>query len=103
MNSEVQVNSPLIKKFAVIHFSEEQRYSSVPVTWLNEEKTICFWPPKKVKNCTALIKDPNSRPESNWKGYGITLVKVYGNILFNFSLIVNLFSNPKIQFLLFLF
>jgi len=65
------------KPFAVILFDCDGRYSVVPSTWINSTGDVSKWPPKSAKNVEALVQDPVSEPQKNWKDYKITLIKYY--------------------------
>jgi len=84
--------------FAVVLFKKEQRFSTVPTSWVSSDKTICWWPGPATKKSSSeleLIADPNSQPDKTYKGHPITYAKFfsksnYNSYCFNFG-----FSNSE--------
>ncbi len=68
------------KKFFVVNFYEEDRYSVVPYQWLSTDKEHCYWPGKKTKNKEQIQKDPDSSPDSLFALYPAKFIKSYGKI-----------------------
>lgn len=52
--------------FAVVQF-EDEKVSYVPVSWIFENDTKCYWPKKKNNNFRDIMK----QPEENWLIYSI--------------------------------
>jgi hypothetical protein len=70
------------KLFAVVLFHKEQKYSTVPATWVSNDQKFCWWPGPSTKNQSELIRDSNSKPDGTWKTHPITYVKYYGTAFF---------------------
>lgn len=65
------------KKFSVVLFLDEKKFSVVPSNWLSDEGT-CFWPGAKTKNRSALIEDHSSLPGAGWTKHSVEFKKSYG-------------------------
>ncbi len=64
--------------FAVLKFIEAvnlaKLFDCVPDIWFaNEEKTLCFWPPKSKKSITLRAMNQDE-PEDDWEVYECELV-----------------------------
>lgn len=55
--------------FYVVEF-EDLSVDVVPDSWLVDNGQRCFWPPARVSNIVACIKDKKC-PEKSWKLYNI--------------------------------
>lgn len=76
MSNETSI-IPDHKKFAVVHFVQDKRYSVVPRSWITANQTHCHWPGKKTRTPGSLIKDENSTPDSSFVLFEINYVKYY--------------------------
>ncbi|KAK4877259.1 hypothetical protein RN001_009765 [Aquatica leii] len=74
-DSDLEKNYVFI--YSVISY-DNRDLEAVPSVWLNENKTICYWPPKSSKNITTLIKNC-AKPNEDWNSYSCSLIKQYGS------------------------
>lgn len=56
----------------------EESVAVVPSSWINEDKLLCKWPPKKfsTEKITRLVMCL-SKPTTEWKDYPITIMHAY--------------------------
>lgn len=73
--------SKSVKLFSVVLFTNEQRYSVVPSSWIEPDGKSCHWPGRKTRNPSALSQDGYSIPDPTFKVYGIQFIKSYGKII----------------------
>ena len=70
------MSGEVIKQFSVVLFTCDSSVSAVPSSWLFENNSKCYWPPKGVNK---LLKDADSIPGDDWLAFDIELKKSYGN------------------------
>lgn len=63
---------------------EEPWVEAVHRSWYNEDKKLCFWPPK-IKDSSKLrgFVVNGYKPDSDWIGYPAKIRKAYGLFLRN--------------------
>ncbi|KAL1469383.1 hypothetical protein MTO96_025107 [Rhipicephalus appendiculatus] len=63
------------KLYAVVKFpQEENKVAVVPLTWLTEDHSFCFWPPKmRGVRVPQLIRDLVA-PSAEWGTYPVTIM-----------------------------
>lgn len=65
--------------FSVVKFPDEKDsriklFECIPELWfVNEEKTLCFWPPKSGKSFTLRVMNQEP-PDDTWDVYECTVV-----------------------------
>jgi hypothetical protein len=65
--------------FAIVEFSEEKNIEVVPVSFLLDKNTKCFWPKKSGPNIRKLLS--RNQPIINTKDYdvfGVTVLHLSG-------------------------
>ncbi|CAG7821034.1 unnamed protein product [Allacma fusca] len=75
-NKSVTTNvSANIKRFAVVAFNKSNARCVVPLTWINLEKSICFWPKAEGPALNALLVKSNCTPNKRtWKNHNIQVL-----------------------------
>ncbi|XP_031328640.1 uncharacterized protein LOC116182522 isoform X2 [Photinus pyralis] len=66
-----------LKKFAVVYFEENESFSEIPSSWLNEDMKYCKWP--KSLNPTALMVK-GIEPSDTWGNYKVRVEKFYDTL-----------------------
>ncbi|XP_039314166.1 uncharacterized protein LOC105204764 isoform X4 [Solenopsis invicta] len=61
--------------YAVVQFPADQTYSEIPITWLKEDDSQCWWPPR-TSNCPQMIANCESPDYKTWATYKINVVKL---------------------------
>ncbi|XP_039302556.1 bromodomain-containing protein DDB_G0270170-like isoform X3 [Solenopsis invicta] len=61
--------------YAVVQFPADQTYSEIPITWLKEDDSQCWWPPR-TSNCLQMIANCESPDYKTWATYKINVVKL---------------------------
>ncbi len=55
-----------IKAYSVVNFHKENKVAAVCSSWLNKEKTSCYWP-SGPNSCEKLLN--NLPPETDWQKF----------------------------------
>jgi len=69
-----------MKKFAVVYFENEKRYTVIPATWIAENRIQCYWPGKKTRNKSKIQTDPDSVPDDTFSIINCRVIKSYGKL-----------------------
>lgn len=70
-------------KYAVVEFPYEEVVEVVSTKWLDDTKTICFWPLVMKKKLTKLITthaSQESHPSVTWNQYPCRFMKECGKL-----------------------
>lgn len=59
--------------YAVVIFREDNTTSEVPVTWLTENNTQCWWPIKIKNPSTLMEKIVQPANDGKWKKFDVTI------------------------------
>ncbi|KMQ88660.1 hypothetical protein RF55_11810 [Lasius niger] len=60
--------------YAVVQFLTEYTYSEIPTTWLKENNSQCWWPPR-TSNCPQMIANCESPDFRTWNCYEVEVAK----------------------------
>ena len=67
-----------IKVFTVVHFFNENTADVVPATWILEDESQCYFPPKATLGLAKLQATAGAPYNPAWKLYSIRVIKSYG-------------------------
>ncbi len=81
--------------YKVVTLQKSDELTVIPATWLNEERTQCYWPPfKSPENCTEAVKyrlDPPVTIKKPWELLNIQVHTDCGNHLYFYQIQLHFF------------
>lgn len=85
-----------IKEYAVNELLDEMICDKkvvelVPIDWLIENETWCFWPPKDQENVLQQLVKLKSGPGKKWKRYPVKLISKASKYLRTLTTVFNIF------------
>lgn len=82
------------KSFAIVEFDElinnKKLVELVPTSWLTENETLCFWPPKNKEHKVQEFVEFEHVPEKAWTTYHVKVISKASKYT-NISIILYLF------------
>lgn len=89
--------------YAVVEFSNKKEFSIVPLIWLSDDKTWCYWPKNVLseKQLKTLIESLSPAKET-WTKYSIRRIhRTAGMFFFFFSFIfTSRFTYKQLNFII---
>jgi len=63
--------------FAVVEFTKDSSVEVVPTVWLNDQSTLCYWPPYKPDRFAKSVKKAEP-PQEHWESHAVRVLHLYG-------------------------
>lgn len=68
----------MTERFAIVKFPlEDNKRAVVPLTWVNEEENVCYYPPKALFMKMDNLVKRESVPGNLWSYYKAVVIRKY--------------------------